>query len=552
MRWIWKVCFVVLAPGLLLAQANTQNAGSSSATTVEDDLKALREAMTQQQQQLAQQQQRMAQQKQRIETLKQALADDASGTPHVQDVALNNNTPATAPAVRSETLQPETPRESPLSFRIGAAEFTPGGFVDFENVFRTTNTGGVASTGFGGIPFNNTVQGHLTEFRSTGQYSRFSLKVTDKFGANNVTGYIEGDFNGNDALNAFVTSNPHTDRLRLYWLDLKRGKWEFLGGQSWGLETPNRTGISPNPSDLAITYGEDANVHVGIPYTRAAQFRMAYHPTDNFVWAFSIQNPQQFVGVGEVILPFQFNAAIGTSQVEAGSTPGTPNAAPNFLTKMAYDHGAAGSHFHVEVGGLLTSAKVTVVPVGGTSFVHHSNLGASFFGAGNVDLGKHFRLLANGFWGQGGGRYIIGLGPDFVVRPTAGGTDVDVSMVHSGTGLAGIEMQAGPKSIFGAYYGGAYFQRNFFCDTTSPGVGTCAGKPFIGFGGTNSPTSANRALQEASFDWTQTFWRNPQYGAIFLVNQLSYVTRAPWFVPAGAPKNAHLVMGYVSLRYQLP
>ena len=72
-------------------------------------------------------------------------------------------------------------------------------------------------------------------------------------------------------------------------------------------------------------------------------------------------------------------------------------------------------------------------------------------------------------------------------------------------------------------------------------------KPFIGFGGLNSPNSANRSIQEASFDWTQTFWRNPQYGAVLLVTQTSYVTRSPWFVAAGAPKNAHLMMGYRQL-----
>jgi hypothetical protein len=98
------------------------------------------------------------------------------------------------------------------------------------------------------------------------------------------------------------------------------------------------------------------------------------------------------------------------------------------------------------------------------------------------------------------------------------------------------------------YGGAAYFQRNTFPDITSP----LLIKPFIGFGGPNSPNSANRAIQEATFDWTQTFWRNPQYGAVLLVMQSSYVSRAPWFVAAGAPKNAHLFMQYVSLRYVLP
>ncbi len=44
------------------------------------------------------------------------------------------------------------------------------------------------------------------------------------------------------------------------------------------------------------------------------------------------------------------------------------------------------------------------------------------------------------------------------------------------------------------------------------------------------PTLLTAHIQEGSFDWTQTFWRNPQYGAVQLVTQTSYVTRAPWFV----------------------
>ena len=116
------------------------------------------------------------------------------------------------------------------------------------------------------------------------------------------------------------------------------------------------------------------------------------------------------------------------------------------------------------------------------------------------------------------------------------------------------------KSQFGFYYGGMYAQRNAFNDVTAPpgAVVSCfpgapaVNRPCIGFGGTNSSPTANRAIQEATFDWTQTFWRNPQYGAVFLVTQTSYLTRSPWFVPAGAPKNAHLVQSFVSLRYALP
>ena len=541
------MCFVVLASGLALGQTATN--GSAGQGSVAEELKALREAISEQQKQIAQQQQQ-------IQTLEQRLQDKTSGTPHVAEATLHTAAPATN--VVQET---EKPKESPLSFRIGGTEFTPGGFVDFENIFRSTNTTGAAATTFGGIPFSNSVQGHLTEFRMTGQYSRYNLKVSGKYGANNVVGYIEGDFNGNDATNVFVTSNSHTNRLRLYWLDLKRGEWEFLGGSSWGLETPNRKGLSPNPADLMLTIGEDANVHVGVPYTRAALFRAVIHPNDNFAWGVEVQNPQQFIGTGEVIFPFAFNAQL-TNQFDTGvsTTSGIPNAFPDILTKFAYDT----NHIHFEAGGMMTSVKINVPlvvtppPVTGAPFQSHSKIGGGIMAGANAEVFKNFRLIGHGMWGNGIGRYLIGSGPNAVVfpvatSPTPGNFDADISLVHSGSLIVGAEATA-RKSQFGFYYGGFYFQRNAPLDITNP-----VPNRFAGFGGPNSPTSANRAIQEASIEWTQTFWKNPQYGAVLLVTQASYLTRAPWFIPKDAvsgqllaPKNAHLGMGYLSVRYVLP
>ncbi len=550
MRLLQKLCFVVLASGLAMGQATATNGGSAGTGSVADELKALREAISQQQKQISDQQQQMSKQQQQIQTLQQQLATTTSGTPHVADASMRT----VATPVNATVMQEvEKPKESPLSFRIGGTDFTPGGFVDFENIFRTTNTGNVTATNFWAIPFSNTVNGHLTEYRSTGQYSRFNLKINGKYGANNVTGYIEADFNGNDAANVFVTSNPHTMRVRLFWLDLKRGNWEFLGGQTWGLQTPNRVGVSPSPADLAITIGEDAQTHVGLNYTRAGEFRAAYHFSDQFVWAFALQNPQQFGGQGEITFPTAFNAQLG-SQIDSAATPGAPNVIPDFITKFAYD---PGKHFHFELGGISTSAKVTVIPtVPSASFVKHTKLEGGIFGATNIELFKGFRFLASGMWGPGVGRYLIGMAPQVVVLPvsasgaacsSAGGCDVSVSPVHSGDAIAGFEAQASKKTLLGFYAGAMYAQRNFGLDLTKAGA-----PAFIGFGGPNSANTNNRTVQEVTFDWTQTFWKNPQYGSVFLVNQLSYISRSPWFVPAGAPKNAHLTQVFVSLRYALP
>jgi hypothetical protein len=550
MRWVAKICLLVLAPGLMLAQTTAQNAPSDP-TSVAAELKALREAMAQQQQQIAQQQQQ-------IDKLQKALEAKTAGTPHVEEATLHTNAPAATNAVASD-MQEKAP-ESPLSFKIGAAEFTPGGFVDFENIFRSTNTTNSAATSFGGIPFSNTVAGHLTEFRSTGQYSRLNIRVDTTFKENKVRAYVEGDFNGNSAPNVFVGTNPHTARLRLYWLDLRRHQWEFLGGSSWGLLTPNRVGLSPMPADLALGLGEDANVHVGINHTRASQFRAVWHPNDNFAWGFGIENPQQFVG-NEVIFPSTFNAQLlsqfdnNSNQAAGTNNPestGAPNVAPDFNTKLAWDSDLAGRHFHVEAGGMLTTVKITILPAGvtGATFNSHSKVGGGAQAALNYELFKGFRFLTNGFWGNGVGRYLIGLAPQAVVRPVVSGTgfDAEPSLVHSGNGTAGFEWQPATKTQFGFYYGGMYAQRNFFPDITSP----AATKPFIGFGGPNSANSNNRAIQQGTIDWNQTFWRNPQYGAVLLIAQASYLTRAPWFVALGAPKNAHLTMGYLSIRYVLP
>ncbi len=551
MKLLKSSVFLLLASTLMFGQSNTPSTGSGpDPSKISSQIQELQDAIAQQQAQ--------------IETLRSELAEqkNANRTPQVVNASLSTSETSSASAAQSDV---EKPKESPLSFRIGAADFTPGGFVDFENIFRSTNTGNVAGTNFWAIPFSNTPAGHLTEFRSTGQYSRLNLKTHAKFGQNDVTGFIEFDFNGNDATNVFVTSNSHTDRLRHYWLDLKRGKWEFVGGQVWGLLTANRVGVGPSSADVFTTFNEDGNHQVGNNFTRAAQFRVGYHFNDHFVWAVAIENPQQFTGQGaEVVFPTVFNGAL-SGQLDPASVPGTPNVSPDVISKFAYDNDLAGRHFHFELGGLFTAVKITDVPtVAGSKFTSHSKIGGGIEYGLNFDFlkasdGRYLRFVTNGLWGPGVGRYLLGAGPQAVVAPvsvagstctSAGNCDLTVSMVHAGNALAGFEFVPTPKAQFGLYYGGAYFQRNAFPDITSAAVV----KPIIGFGGINEANAGiqNRSIQEITLDWTQTLWKNPQYGALLFVTQTSYVTRSPWFVAAGGPKNAHLTMGYVSLKYVLP
>jgi hypothetical protein len=60
--------------------------------------------------------------------------------------------------------QGEERQEQPLgSFKLGDAVLTLGGFIGFENIFRTTNTQSNIATSFAAIPYNNTAQGNVSE-----------------------------------------------------------------------------------------------------------------------------------------------------------------------------------------------------------------------------------------------------------------------------------------------------------------------------------------------------------------------------------------------------
>jgi hypothetical protein len=553
----------ILLAGLLwagVARAQTSDVNRDSPadhTDLTAEVKALREALSQTQKQMAAQQQEIEALKEDRAKTEQAASVGNQQPPSMIDVGMHTAIPS-GPGFASSSMganvstppvSQEQAKENhkPLgSFNIGDAVFTPGGFVDFENIFRTTNTQNNIATNFAAIPYSNTAQGHLTEYRSTAQYSRFNILVTDKVGGNDVAGYCEADFSGNDATNVYQVVNGHTLRLRLCFLDLKRGQWEFLGGQTYSWLTPNRNGLGPMPADQATTYNEDQNFQVGLTFTRAAEFRVAYHANDHLAFGLAIEDPNQFIG-NFVALPSAFASTV-SSQFDNGAQIGAPNLFPDIIPKIAYDTKLRGKHLHLEAVGLITGARSAVLPIGEKSFSSHSVVGGGGSIAGNYELFHNFLFLFNAFWSDGGSHYLVSDGPQVVLRPNAAGTDIFPSMVHAGAGLAGLEWIASKRSAFAVYYGQDYFGRNFFPDTTN----TAAPGTTIGYGGPGSPNTNNRVIQEYTFDWLQTFWKSDKYGALQYYTQYSYVNRAPWFNAPGAPRNAHLSMVYAGFRYVLP
>jgi len=476
----------------------------------------------------------------------------------IQALAAVETSAASMPpaAMVQDTSRGQNESKSPLSFKIGSADFTPGGFVDFTTFYRSTDVGSGIATSFGSIPYSNQLpQARMSETRLSAQYSRLSLKVDARLtDSTTITGYVESDFLGFQPANSFQTANSDSLRLRVFWANVRHGKWEMLGGQAWSLLTPNRVGVSPLTPDVFYTLDEDPNFQVGLTWLRQPQFRVTYHPTSNWAIAVSLENPQQFVP-GSVVFPSPFftpqfdNGSGSTSAASSATNTAVPNLHPDIVVKTAVDSHLAGRSLHIEAAGLIRSFRVfnNLTTPASTNTITGGGGSLNF----NYEVVHNLRLIANSFYSYGGGRYIFGLGPDVIVKP-----DGTLSGVHAGSGIGGFEYQATPSYMFYSYYGAAYFARNFAAQPT-PGS-TCnglAGFACVGFGFPGSGETTNRAVQEATFGVIPTLWSNENFGRLQIISQYSYLIRSPWSTLSTTgtnPRNAHTNMVYLGLRYILP
>jgi hypothetical protein len=442
---------------------------------------------------------------------------------------------------------------SPLQFHIGSATLVPIGFMDFTGVFHNHVAGGNIGTSFGSIPYATNTGGilpyqtNLSELRFSVQNSRIGFRTDADIMGSHVIGYMEADFLGTPAsTNIAVTSNSQLLRARLYWVDVMKGNWEILGGQTWSLLTPGRAGISPLPADVFYTQDMDVNYQAGLFWGRIPELRFVYHPSNKVALAVALDSPDQYAGGSSggssIVLPAGVATPYAGELDFAASSGGiaTPNLAPDIIAKLAID---PNKRVHFEIGGVERNFKVynpgvaatkTTAAIPAATFTTEG--GGGFLNL-HVEVFKGFRLLTNNFWSDGGGRYIFGQAPDLVVN-----ADGSINPLHSSSTVTGFEYTHKKTLIFG-YYGGIYVSRDTVIDTT--------GK-LVGYGYTGSASSQNRSIQEATFGFNQAIWKHAKYGAVNIIGQYSYLTRNPWYVATGQPANATLNEVYLDLRYTLP
>jgi hypothetical protein len=540
-RTLSALCLSLLSMQLW-AQAPANDATTVRAVSL-DALKQLRDRIAAQEKEIANLQQSLAEQRGMLDralkqTAPQAVSASAGG-------GSNQVLPVVNVARPHAFLQKaETESPSPLAVKIGNAAFAPLGFVDATFYGRSSNVGSGIGTNFGGIPYNNSASEHLSEANFSTQNSRLGFRVDSSVLGSKVLGYFEADFLGNQPANVFVTSNSDTFRMRNVFVDVRKNGFEVLAGQDWSLATPNRKGLSPLPSDIFYTQNMDTNYQAGLVWARQTQFRFVAHPSANLALGVSLENPQQYlegsggVNASAVTLPSAYSSVAGSQANNGSNSFSAANLHPDVIFKAAYDGHAGEKIMHVEAGGMVRSFKIAAPATPFTT--HTATAGAGEINA-NLELVKGFHLVANTFFGSGNGRYVFGLAPDFIVR-----ADGSLSPIHTYSTVDGFEWTVHKNTLLYGYYGAVYIKRNVGIDTTgkTPAL--------IGYGFTNSGINDNRAIQEGTFGVVQTFWKSPGYGALSLITQYSYLSRNPWSIATGVPKDTHTNMYWVDLRYTLP
>jgi hypothetical protein len=542
-------CLLLATTSSMAAESPAADSGDTSseprtATGQKIDVEKLRKQIAEQQRQIDAMQKMLADQKRLLDAVSDQNAEGAvqprpSRAPLGEVASTTPMIPAgPAPMDQPVSAKPKSEEKtSPLQFSIGNATILPIGFMDATAVWRDKAAGSSIGTNFGSIPFNNVPAAHLNEFRFSPQNSRIGFRVDGDWKGAHFIGYNEMDFLGSSGSNAIGVSNgAFVPRLRLFWVDVRKDQWEVLAGQSWTMMTPNRKGISALPGDLFYSQVIDVNYMIGLPWARTAGARVLYHPSDKVTFGLSFENPDQYIGGSgggpTIVLPAALASLAGTQFDNSTNVLVTPNVHPDIVAKLAFD---PNSRIHVEIAGMERTFK-DWNPVTG---VYSTKAGGAGSINASLEVVKNFRLITTNFWSDGGGRYLFGNAPDLVVR-----ADGSISPIHSSGTVDGFEAQVTKKTLLYAYYGGIYISRNVAIDAN--------GTSLVGYGYTKSANSQNRTVQEGTFGFNQTLWKDPKYGAINFMGQYQYTSRNPWYVAVGAPKSAHDNTIYFNLRYLLP
>ena len=452
-------------------------------------------------------------------------------------------------------------RDTLVTIRYKGLTLTPVGFVAAEGLFRSRNATSDMQTLFNSIPFSNTTNGKLTEFRGSARQSRLGLYITGAVGGIKLSGFFDSDFEGVGTTSNSNESNSYALRLRQAWVEAQLASgFSFSAGQMWTLLTTNLQHIQIPLGDIPPTIDAE---HVGYDWLRQWAMRITQPVAQQHLWlALAAEEPQMtFAGHG---LPTQvFIGNPGGSQLNQLATYST-DIAPDVIAKVAVEPGFG--HYEIKMLGRLFRDRVvdpncTLSPR--CSFTATRTAGAvgaaiwlPFTAEGREVLG----VGVEGLWGTGIGRYGTAQLPDATARPD--GTIVPIRAAHGLMALIGhptrqldIYIYAGTEYAYREAYTNAAgkpvgYGSPLFSNTNCEKEFTPTGPFAAGAPPAGTCTGDTRDLYEGTIGFWYSFYRGPA-GRIAWALEYHYVSKNTWVGIGGQPQ-AIDNMVFTSVRYYFP
>lgn len=461
--------------------------------TVEEQIERLRIQMQTQidslKEQLSTKDQQL-QQAQQAAAAAQAAADKAQAAADQQQQAITSNTSAVstlqstvtdlkgnqaslASTISDETTAIKKEIANPDTIKYHGITLSPhGSFLAAETVYRTSAMGDGLNTHFSSIPLNFAQGAQIGEWQGSGRQSRVALKATGKAGDLTMTGYYEADW-----LSAGVTSNnnqsnSYTLRQRQLWAEAKLDSgWTFSGGQGWSLATETTQGLQRGTEILPSTI--DPQYEAGFVWTRQYSFRVSKDWANKVFLGVSAENAETLnpAGSGYSTADFTFGQAGDTGGLYNSGNNYTPNPAPDFVIKMAFEPGwGHWEIFNIDrffqdriYPGATATTPATAAPYNNT--VEGAGIGGGF----RAPLGsKNFTIGLKGLYGEGMGRYGSSTIADVTVRSNGA-----LAPLRAFSALSTVEMSPTKRLMLYLNYGGDYVFREYWVTgaTTAEGYG---------------------------------------------------------------------------------
>ena len=416
-------------------------------------------------------------------------------------------------------------------------ELTLGGFLEGAAIDRSRNLTADIGSPWNTIPFPNSPNYHLSEFRFTGRQTRLSLLAQGRVDPDTaLAGYVESDFLGAPTDANGVESNSYSPRLRHAYATLDRSDLglHILGGQDWTFLTLFNHGLTPRQERVPLTI--DNQLVPGFTWVRQPQFRVVQDLDRMTSIGFSLESPQAsvFSGPNAPLVPTTFSNT-GGLHLNTTTTYST-DIAPDIIAKAAYDPDGWGHYEAYGIGRLFRSraaSKNDTVWGGG------GGLAAVY-----PVIPKQLEVQGQFLAGYGLGRYGPGLLPDVTLK--ASGVLAPIPEIQAMVGLVGH-----PTDTLDLYlYAGI--------EEAGRTAFTLAGKAF-GYGNAlynNSgclvegsalcAANTSRLWQVTGGPWYRLY--KGDYGTLQLGAQLSYTRRNIFSGIGGSPSTDDLIV-FTSLRY---